>query len=286
MALENVQPLLSIKNQTASLKRCEEEVFVEGDLVRLAQIVTNLLTNAAKYSPEQSRVWLTLECTNDDAVITVRDEGMGVDPETLPHIFDLFLQGDRSLDRSEGGLGIGLTIVRHLVDMHGGRVEARSEGVGRGSEFEVRLPRVRVSSSMSFPANGGSSPATRHARRVLVVDDNKDSAESLAMLLRLAGHTAEVTYSGAEALDRLATFEADFIFLDIGLPGMDGYMVAQVIRERFPHMRPKLFAITGYGREEDREMALKSGFDEHLTKPVEPEKLLELIYAESERRPV
>jgi CheY-like chemotaxis protein len=170
--------------------------------------------------------------------------------------------------------------------MHAGKVEAHSGGVGKGSEFTVHIPRVRVSSSMSFAEGESSSAEPRQSRRVLVVDDNKDSAESLAMLLRLAGHTVAVAYSGAETFDRLATFEAEFIFLDIGLPGMDGFMVAQVIRERFPAIRPRLFAITGYGRDEDREMALRSGFEEHLTKPVDPDRLLQLISSRSERRPV
>jgi CheY-like chemotaxis protein len=167
--------------------------------------------------------------------------------------------------------------VRHLVAMHGGQVEARSEGLGEGSEFEIRLPRVRVSSSISFAATEGKSPDEGQSRRVLIVDDNEDSAESLAMLLRMAGHTAVVAHSGAEAFDRLAGFDAEFVFLDIGLPGMDGYEVAQIIRKRFRNIRPRLFAITGYGRDEDRELALRSGFEEHLTKPVEPERLLELI---------
>ncbi len=276
MALEAVQPLLDIKHQAVSLKRAPEEVFVEADPVRLCQILTNLLTNAAKYSPEQGQIRVQIECTPAEAFVIVRDQGMGIDPQMLPHIFELFLQGDRSLDRSQGGLGIGLTIAQHLARMHDGRIEAFSAGLGQGSEFRVQLPRQHPPRSPAGPDRSSDDKASR-ARRVLVVEDNADSAESLAMLLRIAGHEVRVVHEGATALSALEHFEPDLILLDIGLPGIDGYLVAQSIRERFPNLRARLYALTGYGRAEDRDLALAAGFDDHLTKPVDPDRLLKLL---------
>ena len=276
MALESVQPLLDVKYQTVSLKRSPEPVFVNADVVRLCQILANLMTNAAKYSPEQSQIYLTVDCTQDAATVAVRDEGQGIDAQMLPHIFDLFLQGDRTLDRSQGGLGIGLTIVRHLVEMHGGRVEAYSPGLGEGSEFRVHLPRVHLSRPVLM-VHGQDFRSHRDGRRVLVVEDNVDSAESLAMLLRMGHHEVVVTHDGATALTTLETFPADLILLDIGLPGMDGYIVAQSVRSLFPTRPIRIVAMTGYGREEDRRLAHEAGFDDHLTKPVDPEHLLRLI---------
>ena len=200
----------------------------------------------------------------------------------LPRLFDQFLQGDRSLDRASGGLGIGLTVVRHLVEMHGGRVEARSEGLGQGSDFRIYLPRVAaaprlVPGTPELPAR----PTVR--RRVLVVDDNRDAGESLRELLRLHHHEVEVAHDGPGALALLEAFRADLVLLDIALPRMDGYMVAHAIRERFSlaGRRPKLMALTGYGRDDDRSAALKAGFDGHLAKPVDPTLLLKIIADES-----
>ncbi|HEX6398316.1 MAG TPA: response regulator, partial [Steroidobacteraceae bacterium] len=190
----------------------------------------------------------------------------------------LYLQGDRSIDRLHAGLGIGLTVVKQLVEMHGGTVEARSEGLEKGSEFIVRLPRVPAAPrAATHPDGSGSRPVAR--RRVLVVEDNRDSAESLRQLLRLDSHDVEVVHDGASALERLDEFRADVVLLDIGLPRMDGFMVAHAIRARFAHqpLRPRLVALTGHGRDEDRRAALGSGFDGHLTKPVEPVHLLRMV---------
>ncbi|HEV7443645.1 MAG TPA: PAS domain-containing protein [Steroidobacteraceae bacterium] len=273
LALESVQPLLDIKQQTVSLTRSLEPVFVDADPVRLCQIFVNLLNNAAKYSPERTQIRFVVECVQEDVFVSVLDEGMGIDPQMLPNIFDLFLQGDRTLDRSEGGLGIGLTIVKHLVEMHGGWVEARSAGLGSGSEFRVQLPRTRPpQGSVRIDPEDAGRP--HRARRILVVEDNHDSAESLALLLRMAGQEVVVVHDGPAALSALESFVADFILLDIGLPGMDGYLVAQSIRTRFPDRATLLYAMTGYGRPEDRAQAIAAGFDDHLTKPVDPERLL------------
>ena len=273
MAVESIQPLLDLKRQNVTVKRSPEAVLVEADSVRLCQIITNLLSNAAKYSPEGTRIQIELGCTQDDVFVSVRDQGIGIDPQLLPHIFELFLQGDRSLDRAQGGLGIGLTIARRLIQMHGGHIEAHSAGLGQGSEFRLQLPRLHArSSSMQTHPTGQSDEKRR--RRVLVVEDNVDAAESLAMLLRMAGHEVEVAHEGNGALNALEHFAADFILLDIGLPGVDGYMVAQSIRTRFPKLRARLLALTGYGRSEDRDLALSCGFDDHLAKPVDPQHLL------------
>jgi CheY-like chemotaxis protein len=185
------------------------------------------------------------------------------------------MQADRSLDRAEGGLGVGLTIVKQLVDLHGGTVEAHSEGLGRGSEFIVHLP-LQVAKSAAVPAPLPKPPSAV-GRRVLIVEDNVDSAESLAMLLSSAGHEARITHDGVGALQALETFAADWVLLDIGLPGMDGYLVAQAIRERYRERALRLYAVSGYGRPEDRALALASGFEGHLTKPVDPAHLLSLI---------
>jgi signal transduction histidine kinase/CheY-like chemotaxis protein len=277
MALESVQPMLEARRQMVSTVAATN-THVDGDLVRLCQVLTNLLSNASKFSPEGSRIHLDVAAEGRDVLIAVRDEGEGIDPQLLPKLFDLFMQGDRSLDRPQGGLGIGLTIVKHLVEMHGGAVAASSTGLGKGSEFRVRLPRA-----LSLPAGDAAQKrGAQHRprrRRVLVVDDNQDCAESLRDVLRLDGHEVRVTRDGPAALSLLDDFAAELVLLDVGLPRMDGYMVAHAIRERFARARtrPRIVALTGYGREEDRQAALRSGFDDHLTKPLDPDGLLRLV---------
>jgi CheY-like chemotaxis protein len=211
---------------------------------------------------------------------------VGIDPQLLPNIFDLYLQGDGSVDRAHAGLGIGLTVVKNLVEMHGGAVEARSEGLGKGSEFLVRLPRAAAPKARPARTDGDGTRSVAR-RRVLVVEDNRDSAESLRELLRLDSHDVEVAHDGASALSKLDEFRADVVLLDIGLPRMDGFMVAHAIRARFSHLpvRPRLVALTGHGREEDRHVALRSGFDGHLTKPVEPAHLLRVVADEGLHQP-
>jgi CheY-like chemotaxis protein len=202
-------------------------------------------------------------------------------------LFDLFMQGDRSLDRSQGGLGIGLTIVKHLVEMHGGTVTASSPGLGEGSEFRVRLPRALPVPVIDTAQKRDPQRRPRR-RRVLVVDDNVDCAESLRDVLRLDGHEVRVTRDGPAALSLLDDFAAELVLLDVGLPRMDGYMVAHAIRERFARARtrPRIVALTGYGREEDRQAALRSGFDDHLTKPLDPDGLLRLVAQGMQSQPV
>ena len=255
----------------------EPAVWLEADPVRLAQVIGNLLNNAAKYSERSGRIWLTAERHGREVAIAVRDAGIGVAPELLPHIFDLFVQEDRSVDRCQGGLGIGLTLVRRLVEMHGGRVEARSQGQGKGSEFTVHLPLPKERSVGTLKGSLAQGQPSQSVCRILIVDDNMDAAESLAMLLRLGGHEIRVAHDGVSALQALRAFEPTLVVLDIGMPGMDGYEVARRIRLQ-PVMQPAmLVALTGWGQEEDRRRTKLAGFDYHLVKPVEPDALQELL---------
>jgi PAS domain S-box-containing protein len=276
-ALESVRPLIEMRHQSVSVSRGSSDYFVEADHVRLCQVISNLLTNASKYSDEGANIDVTVEGKDSSALLYVRDQGIGIDPQMLPQVFDLFLQGDRTLDREHDGLGIGLTIVKHLVEMHGGHVRARSEGLGKGSEFRIELPRIPAPAVS--PVEGPDSPHPAPRRRVLVVEDNRDSGESMRQLLRMHGHEVEVVNDGAMALARLEEFPADVVLMDIGLPRMDGYMVAHAIRARFEpsQRRPRLVALSGHAREVDRRAALRAGFDGHLSKPVEPAYLLRLI---------
>jgi PAS domain S-box-containing protein len=282
-AIESLRPALESRRQSVRVEAGGELLYVDADSLRMTQVVTNLLSNASRYSPEGSSVRVEFGAQAGQAWLAMRDEGAGIDAELLPHIFDLFTQGDRSLDRSHGGLGIGLTIVKHLVEMHGGRVLASSEGLGKGSEFRVVLPSTAAPRDAP-PASVPAAPATQK-RRVLVVDDNRDAAESLRDVLRMQGHEVAVATDGAGAMAALEEFRAEVVILDLGLPRVDGYMVAHAIRARFAHarQRPRLLALTGHGRDEDRKAALRSGFDGHLVKPVDPEELLRVITAEGQR---
>jgi len=268
-AIEAVQPLLREKRHRLVAVDATEHpaLYVNADPARLMQCVVNVLTNAAKYTDPGGEITVQTRAEGASAVIEISDTGVGIDPELLPRMFDLFVQGDRSPDRSQGGLGVGLAVVKRLVEMHQGSVSARSAGPGQGSTFEIRLPLIerRI-------AHAGQ-PAVRKApsaARILVVDDNRDAADSLAALLALEGHTVERAYSAADALRRAVPFRAQVVLLDIGLPEIDGYEVARRLR-RVPELRDaRLIAVTGYGQPRDRERAKAAGFDEHLIKPVSP----------------
>jgi PAS domain S-box-containing protein len=263
LAIESVAPLISARGHEVVTVACAAPLYVDGDTSRIVQAIGNVLTNAAKYTEPGGRIRVTLERAKDDAVVEVSDNGMGIAAELLPNIFDLFVQGERTADRAQGGLGIGLSVVRRLVEMHGGQVSATSAGPGAGSTFRIRLPL----SDRPVPA----TPARRidrhiDAQRVLVVDDNADAADSLAELLRMRGHEAQAAYDGRDALERLRLMPADIVLLDIGLPEMDGYEVASRIRDE--HAAITLVAITGYGQASDVRRAVDAGFDAHITKPV------------------
>jgi PAS domain S-box-containing protein len=276
-AVETAQPVLDAQGQDLVMSMPEEPVFIEGDATRLAQVVANLLNNAAKYSRHAGRVWLTAGRQRGDVVLRVRDTGAGIPPALLPHVFDLFVQGDRSLERTQGGLGIGLTIVKRLVEMHGGTVEVHSEGPGKGSEFVVRLPAYASTSVPTEPEQPHEQIDGKQPRRVLVVDDNVDAAESIAMLLRHWGNEVRMAHNGPQALEVATAFSPDVVVLDIGLPGMSGYEVAHHLREQPRFARTKLVAVTGYGKDEDRRRSQEVGFDRHLVKPVDPDQLQSIL---------
>jgi PAS domain S-box-containing protein len=277
-AADTVRPLLVQRSHEFSLTLPSEPLWVFADPTRMEQVVVNLLTNAAKYTPDRGRIWLTLQRQGEEAVMRVRDSGVGIAPEFLPSIFDSFTQADRSLDRSQGGLGIGLTVVQRVVEMHGGRVEAHSAGLGHGSEFLVRLPAVAPPMSrLTTPHNPGGHSA--QALRVLVVDDNKDSADSAAMLLRCSGHDVQVAYSGTGALEAAAAHQPHAILLDLGLPEMDGYEVARRLRQNPRFKNVLLIAVSGYGQDSDLQRSQEAGFSAHLLKPVEIEQINDALQA-------
>ena len=281
-AVETARPLIEARRHELTLELPPEPLPLEGDAVRLAQVVANLLNNAAKYTEPGGKIWLTAESASggrqppDEIVLRVRDSGVGIAPELLPRIFDLFVQADHPPNLAQGGLGIGLTLVKRLVEMHGGRVEAHSDGPGKGSEFVVRLPAAPGAAS-SGPATDLTTERRAIGRRVLVLDDNADSAESLAELLRLWGHEVRTAHSGSEALDAARDFKPDAALLDLGMPDMNGYEAARLLRERAGLNGTAFIALTGYGQEADRRRSEEAGFQAHLVKPVDPKALRELL---------
>jgi two-component system CheB/CheR fusion protein len=286
-AVETAQPVIDARRHRLSVSLPAEPVFVDGDPLRLAQVIANLLTNAAKYSPPESPIDLTVREEGGQTVIRVRDRGIGIAPELLPEVFDLFVQADASLARSEGGLGVGLTLVKRLAEMHGGSVSAASAGLGHGSEFTIRLPRVSHDEVCAGGTAGEASPRVTDAlrKRVLVVDDNVDAAESVAMILRLTGYDVRCTYDGVSALDAAKAYHPDVVVLDIGLPGISGYEVARRLRLDPEFEETPLVAVTGYGQDVDRRRSQSAGIDYHLTKPVDPATLQQLLAKPPHGRP-
>jgi PAS domain S-box-containing protein len=272
-AIEMASPLLEQRTHLLTVRVPRHDLAVRGDGTRLAQVASNLLTNAAKYTPPGGTITIEAEEALGDVVLRVRDTGMGIRPDVLPRIFDLFVQETQAIDRAQGGLGLGLTIVRNLVERHHGSVSAHSEGPGRGSEFVVRLPRVTstIPESASIPAAaaGGTPQPASHARRILVVDDNQDAAEMLAGALQNKGFETQVAHDAPAALRLAQTFIPDIAFIDIGLPVMDGYELAERLRQVPGLERIRLVALTGYGQESDRVRSRAAGFHEHLVKPVD-----------------
>ena len=253
--------------------------FVEADAVRLEQVLVNLLTNAAKYTDKGGEIVLSVAPDGGDLVLSVKDNGMGIPPDKVPQMFELFAQGNRTLARSEGGLGIGLTVVRSLVELHGGSVSARSEGPGQGSEFFVRLEAAKAAAAAASAPAAGSAPAAEQKARVLVVDDNEDSARAVARIIRRQGYDVQVAHDGPAAVETALAHRPEFIFLDIGLPGLSGYDVARRLRQEESLRGALLVAVSGYGEESDRRRSREAGFDQHLVKPVDPETLLGLMRA-------
>jgi CheY-like chemotaxis protein len=249
---------------------------VNADRVRLAQCIGNLLTNAAKYTDVGGKIWMRTRVEGENAVIEVSDNGQGIASGFLPHMFELFAQSDRALDRSQGGLGIGLSVCKQLIEAQGGSVSGESEGPGHGATFTLRIP-------VAKPVESAASPITSldSAHRILIVDDNRDAADAMAMLLQLDGHDVQTAYSAEAALECLVGFIPSVALLDIGLPAMNGYELARTIRG-MAIPQPTLIALSGYGQKEDKARATEAGFDAHLTKPVE---ILALTKALSDLRP-
>ena len=277
-AIEAARPPCDELEQALSLEMPTEPLYVDGDPARLVQILGNLLSNACKFTARGGRIRLVVEREDDHAVLHVIDNGIGIALDHQARIFELFTQVDASLERSQGGLGIGLTLVKSLVEMHDGRIEVRSDGVGHGSTFTVRLPLVEAPAAAGGEAPSESvAPPAFGARRILVVDDNADSAESLAMLLRLSGHDVKTVFDGGAAVETAEAFAPDVVLLDIGLPVLNGYEAAERIRRGPRGSVLVLVALTGWGQEDDRRRSKEAGFDAHLVKPVDPAELLRLL---------
>ncbi len=278
-ALEASRPAIEARRHGLHVRLPRTPLRIHGDLVRLTQAVSNLLTNAAKFTDEGGRIWLTLEATADGVVIRVRDSGRGLDQAQIASIFDLFYQVDSSIARTEGGLGIGLSLAKRLVEMHGGTIGVRSDGPGKGSEFSIRLPCLADAAPVPPPApteDAALQPAADRLR-VLVVDDNRDAIDSLELLLGGEGYEVLVAYDGESALSLATTMHPDVVLLDIGLPGMDGYAVARTLRQRLGHKVLRIIAITGYGQPESRKQSQSAGFDLHLVKPIDFDHLLRVL---------
>jgi len=282
-ALETSRPLLEAASHELSVSYPAEPLWVMADVTRLAQVLANLLNNAAKYTRAGGRIHVAIDSEGGDAVIRVRDDGIGIPPDMLGRIFEIFAQVDTSLERAQGGLGLGLTIAQRLVEMHGGTITAASDGPGTGSELAVRLPRLprlqepRESSAAAGDGHQSGDPEARAELKVLVVDDNNDSADSLAVWLELAGHQVRTAYDGQQALAAAEEFRPRVILLDIGMPGMSGYDVARRLREKLATHDVLLLAMTGWGQDEDRRKSREAGFDEHLVKPLDPQALKDLL---------
>ncbi len=277
-ALEMMRTPLDARGHQLTVSMPPRPVRLEADAARLAQVLGNLLSNAAKFTPAGGSIWLTAEPLDGEVVIRVRDTGVGLAPELLPNVFDLFVQGDASLDRTRGGLGIGLTLVRRLVELHGGRVEARSPGIGQGSEFLVYLPTVEATLAESAEeSTRPNEPRAAGGLRIVVVEDNRDAAESLAMVLGMWGHEVQIAFDAMAALEVAERAAADVIISDLGLPGMNGYDLARQLRQQPTFGRVVLIALSGYARDDDKRQALAAGFDHHLVKPADLDALAELL---------
>jgi len=276
-AVETSRPLIEASGHQLTVTLPPRPVYVDGDRTRLAQVFANLLNNSAKYTPQGGRISLLVERHGSDVVVTVKDNGVGIAADMLPKVFEMFTQVDHSLERSQGGLGIGLSLVRGLVEMHGGRVEVHSEGDGKGSEFIVRLS-VLLSPGRVRQQNGEDHSARcSSAYRILIVDDNKDSAISLGMMLELMGHETRMVHDGLAALEAALAFRPDVVLLDLGLPKLNGYEVCRRIREQPWGEAVVLIAQTGWGQEEDKCRSKEAGFNFHMVKPIDPDALEKLL---------
>jgi PAS domain S-box-containing protein len=279
-AAQTVKTLIEERKHTLTMTIDRGNLWVDADPTRLEQVIVNLLNNAAKYSENGGRIWLSAAHEGSDVIIRVKDAGIGIPPEKLPEMFQLFKQADRSAARSQGGLGIGLTIVKNLIELHGGQISATSGGLGKGSEFTIGLPAARRPDAPAAMAKGRSEPKGKS--RILVVDDNIDTVKGMEILLRLSGHNVRTAHSDPQALEEARLHRPHFILLDIGLPGMNGYEVAKQLREEEWGKDALIVAVSGYGQEEDRQRTKAAGFDYHLVKPISYDELHALLRPKSE----
>lgn len=273
-AVGTARPIIEQRHHRLVVDVASNEMPLFADPTRIEQVLVNLLANAGKYTPEGGEISVRAYPQDEHVLIKIKDSGVGIPQEMLTRVFELFTQVEPTLDRSQGGLGIGLTIVRHLTEMHGGTVSATSEGLGKGSEFSVRLPLTQLRAAESAPA---ATPAVRPGLRVLVVEDNVDTARTMSLLLQQLGCATEEVHEGTAVLDAAKSFRPDAILLDIGLPGMDGYQIARLIRETPEIAHIRIIAVTGYGQQQDRERSLNAGFDHHLVKPVQFDALIAIL---------
>ncbi len=280
-AVATVRSLIDQRKHDLTVSLPAQEIWLHADAARLEQVVVNLLTNAAKYTDNGGHVWLTVQQEGEEAVLRVRDTGVGITPEILPRIFDLFTQAERSLDRAQGGLGIGLALVQRLVELHGGMVAASSV-LGKGSEFVVRLPAVSPPQPQASSPPAEVAPPTGPSLRVLVVDDNVDTVTTLALLVKESGHDVRTAYDGSTVLETALDYRPDVVLLDIGLPGLNGFEVAKQLRRQPALQNAVLVAMTGYGVVSDRQHSKEAGFNHHLIKPGDFGKLLQILATVSE----
>lgn len=279
-AVESSLPLIEARGHRFEQSMPNEKIMVKGDLIRLTQVLINLLNNAAKYTPDGGLINLSVEAAADLVIIRVRDNGEGIPPELLPEVFNLFTQGERTLDRAQGGLGIGLTLARHLVEMQGGSIFVSSDGPDQGSEFVIRLPLLEIrppSAAAATQLTNEASSSPTESLRILVVEDLPDVAEGMRMILEIWGHEVRVVEEGRQALDLAVKYQPDVVLLDIGLPGMSGYEVARQLRKLPEFNKTTLIALTGYGQKTDRDRAFAAGFDHHLVKGGSLEGLRKLL---------
>ncbi|HEY6927508.1 MAG TPA: ATP-binding protein [Steroidobacteraceae bacterium] len=275
-AVETARPTIDAKRHVLTVEVPAEPIQFTADPLRVAQVLSNLLTNAAKYTDPEGQIRLSACCEGDSVLIRVKDSGIGISAAALPRLFNMFSQVHSTTDRSEGGLGIGLALAQGLIELHGGTIEASSEGLGCGSEFTVRLPR-RPAQVPEITPNKPATVASTSRHRILIADDNRDSAETLAALLRMEGHEVTSVHDGPVALSAFSEIKPNVALLDIGMPGLTGYEVARKMRQSSSGVSLTLIAITGWGQDIDKERAYAAGFDHHLTKPVDPHRLVELL---------
>jgi signal transduction histidine kinase/CheY-like chemotaxis protein len=281
LAVESITPLAKAADHRLEVQWPADAIYIEGDLARLVQLFVNVLHNAVKFTPRHGHISFTAERQTDVAVVRVRDTGVGIAAEVLPRVFDMFHQAEPALERSTGGLGIGLTLARRLVEMHDAQIEIRSPGIGQGTDVEIRLP-ISTQPAAAVAAAAVRPPAAGRRLRVLIVEDNVDAAEMMELVVSQSGHITRVAHDGASAVEAATAFLPDVIFLDIGLPVMNGYAVARSVRALPQCRHVHIAAVTGWGQEEDRRKAQEAGCDSHLTKPLSPATLDELLARISE----